>query len=92
MFMIIVYLFALQFALIITAAVPMAIKGRSFFIFTEHNTSINNKKNMAEASSVYVSLEVAVNTFPLGTGFGTFASWTSGIYYSPVYQLYGILF
>ena len=28
--------------------------------------------------------------FPLGTGFGTFASWVSGVYYSPIYTLYGI--
>lgn len=37
-----------------------------------------------------ISLKVARDLFPFGSGFGTFASWMSGIYYSPVYLLYGI--
>lgn len=36
------------------------------------------------------SIQIAYDYFPFGTGFGTFASYYSGIYYSPVYQKYGI--
>lgn len=49
-----------------------------------------NAMDTARGALSFVSLKIARNTFPIGTGFGTFASWTSGIYYSPVYQLYGI--
>lgn len=36
------------------------------------------------------SLEIAGDFFPLGTGFGTFASYYSGGNYSPVYWMYGL--
>lgn len=36
------------------------------------------------------SLQILRDHFPIGTGFGTFASYYSGISYSPVYGLYGI--
>lgn len=62
------------------------IGGNEFYFYFFSKSAMD----MARGALSYVSLEVAVNTFPLGTGFGTFASWTSGIYYSPVYQLYGI--
>jgi hypothetical protein len=56
-----------------------------YFYFLSENTM-----DMARGALSFVSLKIARNTFPIGTGFGTFASWTSGVYYSPVYQLYGI--
>lgn len=36
------------------------------------------------------SVEIAYDYFPLGTGFGTFASYVSGVQYSPIYEKYGI--
>lgn len=36
------------------------------------------------------SIEIANDNFPLGTGFGTYASFVSGENYSPVYEMYGI--
>lgn len=36
------------------------------------------------------SISIAQDYFPLGTGFGTFASYVSGVKYSPIYQIYGI--
>lgn len=44
----------------------------------------------ARGAMSYVSLRVARDTFPLGAGFGTFASWPSGTFYSPLYEMYGI--
>jgi len=37
-----------------------------------------------------VGWELACNYFPLGSGFGTFASYLSGTYYSPIYEMYSI--
>lgn len=37
-----------------------------------------------------VSIEIARDYFPIGSGFGTFASTISGEYYSPLYYKYGI--
>lgn len=44
------------------------------------------------ARSVLTStgLRIAKEYFPLGTGFGTFGSYYSGLNYSPVYKIYGI--
>lgn len=36
------------------------------------------------------ALQIMGDSFPIGTGFGTFASYMSGVHYSPVYSLYGI--
>lgn len=35
-------------------------------------------------------LKIAKEYFPVGTGFGTFGSYYSGLHYSPVYKIYGI--
>lgn len=37
-----------------------------------------------------VSIEIAKDHFPLGSGFGTFASYYSGLSYSPLYRIYGL--
>ncbi|HBE01475.1 MAG: hypothetical protein A2096_11540 [Spirochaetes bacterium GWF1_41_5] len=42
----------------------------------------------ARAILTYNSLPIALDHFPLGAGFGTYASFMSGVYYSPVYELY----
>ena len=36
------------------------------------------------------SLDVLVDYFPFGSGFASFASYSSGVYYSPLYAKYGI--
>lgn len=38
-----------------------------------------------------VSIEIAKDHFPLGSGFGTFVSYYSGLSYSPLYGIYGLL-
>lgn len=44
----------------------------------------------ARAEMLRTSFKIAHDYFPLGTGFGTFGSWASGISYSPVYYLYSL--
>ncbi|WP_297157455.1 O-antigen ligase [uncultured Ellagibacter sp.] len=36
------------------------------------------------------SMQIAQSFFPFGSGFGTYASYMSGEYYSPLYYLYGL--
>lgn len=36
------------------------------------------------------SFKIANDHFPIGAGFSTFATWTSGVYYSPLYYTYGL--
>lgn len=38
----------------------------------------------------WTSLEIAKKLFPFGSGFGTFASRLSGVYYSPLYDMYNL--
>lgn len=44
----------------------------------------------ARAQLLYKSVIIAKDHFPLGTGFGTYGSYYSAIYYSPVYYMYGL--
>lgn len=44
--------------------------------------------NSARSMLLKTSFKVANDHFPIGTGFGTYGSFYSGIYYSPVYSLY----
>lgn len=53
--------------------------------FFSENTMLH-----ARGALFHTSLKIARDYFPLGTGFGTFASDPSGKYYSPVYIKYGI--
>ncbi len=44
----------------------------------------------SRAVVLYYSFIIGNDFFPLGTGFGTYSSYYSGLYYSWVYDLYGI--
>lgn len=48
------------------------------------------KADSARYQLLVTALLIAKDSFPLGTGFGTFGSYMSAIHYSPVYRLYGI--
>lgn len=48
------------------------------------------QSDSARYQLLVTSLSIAKNSFPFGTGFGTFGSYMSAIYYSPVYRIYGI--
>lgn len=44
----------------------------------------------ARTELLRTSFKIASDYFPLGTGFGTFGSWPSGVSYSPIYYMYGV--
>jgi hypothetical protein len=44
----------------------------------------------ARMALYYFSLQIFVDYFPFGTGFGTYATYASGLDYSPVYIKYGM--
>lgn len=69
---------------IVPFAVLVGGKEFSFYFFSER------AMDMARGALSFTSLAIAKDTFPLGAGFGTFASWTSGTSYSPLYEMYGI--
>jgi hypothetical protein len=48
------------------------------------------KTGWSRAVLLVKSIEIGNDFFPFGTGFGTYASYFSGKYYSWVYELYGI--
>lgn len=48
------------------------------------------KKGFARATMLITSIQIANDYFPFGTGFGTFGSYFSALYYSPVFYLYGL--
>lgn len=49
-----------------------------------------NRFVYARGALTYTSISIAHDYFPIGAGFGTFASAPSGTYYSPLYLQYGI--
>ena len=53
-----------------------------------HYIQVQNK--YPKSIMTNVSLQIAKDYFPIGTGFGTFGSTYATIHYSPVYYLYGI--
>ncbi|MFK5889559.1 MAG: hypothetical protein QM486_02375 [Flavobacteriaceae bacterium] len=48
------------------------------------------KTGWSRAVILYYSFTIGNDFFPLGTGFGTYASYYSGLHYSWVYDLYGL--
>lgn len=48
------------------------------------------QSDSARYQLLMASISIAKDSFPIGTGFGTFGSYMSAIYYSPVYRIYGI--
>lgn len=48
------------------------------------------QSDSARYQLLVASIEVAKDHFPLGSGFGTFASYYSGLSYSPLYGVYGL--
>lgn len=64
----------------------VVVGGKEFYFYFFSSRTMD----MARGALSFTSLKIAADTFPLGAGFGTFASWPSGSYYSPLYPLYGI--
>lgn len=57
---------------------------------TGQNIESIPKEYMARSALYITSMEVFQDYFPFGSGFASFASYSSGVYYSPIYAKYGI--
>lgn len=53
----------------------------SYYLFSENS-------DMARTQLLLNSIKIAKDYFPLGSGFATFGSYYSGVFYSPIYYLY----
>lgn len=63
-----------------------AVGWKQFFFYFFSSSS----RYMARGALAYTGLKIAYDYMPFGTGFGTFASYSSAKYYSCIYELYGI--
>jgi hypothetical protein len=59
-------------------------------VITKQVTTYTSSSTTARARLYTTSERIANDNSPLGAGFGRFASYASRIYYSPVYQQYGL--
>lgn len=53
-------------------------------------TTYIENTNWARSKIYSTSIQIAIDKFPIGSGFGSFASWVSGKYYSNIYYEYGL--
>lgn len=60
------------------------------FVGYEQVSTYLSNPEWARVALMNKSIEVASDHFPIGSGFGTFATWTSGVSYSPLYYIYGL--
>lgn len=59
--------------------------------FITNGYSAGTIEDMYARPALYVAaFEIIKDYFPFGSGFGTFASWASGVYYSPIYYMYDL--
>lgn len=72
---------------ILPGLIPVMIVGYDMF-YSYFFSSI--KMETARGALLYKSFDIARDCFPFGTGFGTYASAPSGVWYSPVYIEYGL--
>ena len=62
-----------------------------FFVFRNRfATYLSWGMTSARLALIVVCVRIAVDFFPIGSGFGTFASFLSGKYYSGIYYMYGL--
>lgn len=72
-----------HFALLVVAALVVAWEQFVYYYIDLGGTS-------ARSALTMTSIEIAGDYFPIGTGFGTFASNVAAENYSPVYHMYGL--
>jgi hypothetical protein len=59
-------------------------------VITKQTSTFTSSETTARARLYITSEHIAADNFLLGAGFGRFASYASRLYYSPVYQQYGL--
>ena len=56
----------------------------------ELTTNEEVQDSIARAALYFHVPEILMDYFPLGSGFGSYATYASGVYYSPLYEKYGM--
>lgn len=64
--------------------------GLAILVGYEQISTYLSNPEWARTALMNKSIEVANDHLPIGSGFGTFATWNSGISYSPLYYQYGL--
>jgi hypothetical protein len=59
-------------------------------VISKQIATYTSSESSARAKLYTTSTRIASNEFPVGAGFGRFATYPSRLYYSPVYQEYGL--
>ena len=68
--------------------IPVLLIVGAYQIYYYFFSSLQNES--ARYQLTIKSIEIAADHFPLGSGFGTFASYISAEWYSPIYEMYGL--
>lgn len=68
--------------------IPVLLIVGAYQIYYYFFSSLQNES--ARYQLMTKSIEIAADHFPLGSGFGTFASYISAEWYSPIYETYGL--
>ncbi len=79
------------FILIITLALILFVAKEKISLYFIDSLSIENEKDLIARFVLYTtSISIFMDYFPFGSGFASFATFSSGVYYSNIYQEYGI--
>lgn len=87
---IMLYLYFIKKEKKVNVGIWILIGGLALYIGGEQLVTYIVNPEWARSALTIKSFVIANDHFPLGSGFGTFATWTSGVYYSPLYSIYGI--
>ena len=76
---------------IITLVLILFVAKEKISLYFIDNLSVDNEKDLIARFVLYTtSFEIFRDYFPFGSGFASFATFSSGVYYSNIYQEYGI--
>lgn len=75
---------------LMTSVVLFIVWDKFSYYFIDGSDAYDTSQMFARPALYYTSIEIFKDYFPFGSGLGTFASYASGIYYSPLYSDYGI--
>ena len=78
----------LRFYHMVLMAGAVAFIGRDLFAFYYLDLEGQSARSVLTQTGIHILKDY----FPIGTGFGTYASAEAGIHYSPVYEMYGFRF
>jgi hypothetical protein len=82
-------IFKLTFILLITAFFWIQYVNKLYELFLVEYIQ-PDPKSVSRIAIYETAFKIAADNFPLGAGFGQFGSWMSRIYYSPLYEKYGL--